>query len=72
MGYQMIEIRLLSKHDCQNELLTLSREFFAGYESHHEDFFKIDHLHDSDILNYFSQWIDNENLVALLFVGFSA
>lgn len=56
----MTEIRSLRKDDNLDDLILLSREFFAEYEFHHEDFFKIDTLSDSDIVGYFSQWIDNE------------
>ena len=57
----MTEIRSLRKDDNLNDLISLSREFFEEYESHHENFFKIDRLSDSDIVNYFSQWIDDED-----------
>ena len=57
----MTEIRSLRKDDKFNDLISLSREFFEEYESHHENFFKIDRLSDSDIVNYFSQWIDDED-----------
>ncbi len=57
----MTEIRSLRKDDKFNDLISLSREFFEEYESHHENFFKIDRLSDSDIVDYFSQWIDDED-----------
>lgn len=57
----MTEIRPLRKDDNLNDLISLSREFFEEYESHHENFFKIDRLSDSDIVDYFSQWIDDED-----------
>ncbi len=57
----MTEIRSLRKDDKLNDLISLSREFFEEYESHHESFFKIDRLSDSDIVDYFSQWIDDED-----------
>ena len=57
----MTEIRSLRKDDKLNDLISLSREFFEEYESHHENFFKIDRLSDSDIVDYFSQWIDDED-----------
>lgn len=56
----MIQIRPLRKIDKLDDLISLSREFFAEYESHHEHFFRIDRLEDSDIFNYFSRWLDNE------------
>lgn len=57
----MTEIRSLRKDDKLNDLISLSREFFEEYESHHENFFKIDRLSDSDIVDYFSQWIDDKD-----------
>ena len=51
----------MRKDDKLNDLISLSREFFEEYESHHENFFKIDRLSDSDIVDYFSQWIDDED-----------
>ena len=64
----MTEIRSLRKDDKLDDLISLSREFFEEYESHHEDFFKVDGLSDSDIVDYFSRWMDNdggETFVAL-------
>ena len=57
----MTEIRSLRKDDKLDDLISLSREFFEEYESHHEDFFKIDSLSDGDIIGYFSRWIDNDD-----------
>jgi ribosomal protein S18 acetylase RimI-like enzyme len=57
----MTEIRALKKDDKLDDLISLSREFFEEYESHHEDFFKIDSLSDSDIVDYFSHWMDNDD-----------
>jgi len=57
----MVEIRPLEKEDPLDELITLSREFFGEYQSHHPDFFKIDQLHDQDVVDYFSRWLENEN-----------
>lgn len=57
----MIEIRSLQKDDNLDDLISLSREFFQEYESHHEDFFRIDELGEDDIVGYFSQWIDNDD-----------
>ena len=57
----MTEIRSLRKDDKLDDLISLSREFFEEYESHHGDFFKIDSLSDSDIVDYFSHWMDNDD-----------
>ncbi len=57
----MIHIRALRQEDDFHDLLALSRDFFQEYEAHHEDFFKIDHLSDQDIVEYFSRWIDNQD-----------
>jgi ribosomal protein S18 acetylase RimI-like enzyme len=64
----MIEIRALQPDDDLDDLVSLSREFFAEYESHHEYFFKIDRLDDDDVRRYFSRWLDDdegETFVAL-------
>ena len=53
------EIRPLHPTDTLNDLITLSRSFFAEYESHHPHFFGIDALHDSDIISYFTRWLDD-------------
>ncbi len=57
----MVSIRRLQKEDDFNELIALSREFFEEYEAHHEAFFKIDRLRDSDIVEYFSRSVDSED-----------
>ncbi len=57
----MTEIRALNKDDKLDDLIVLSREFFAEYESHHQDFFAIDNLDDGDITNYFSHWLDDDD-----------
>lgn len=57
----MIETRSLTKDDKLDDLISLSREFFEEYESHHEGFFAIDVLRDDDIVNYFSSLLDNDN-----------
>ena len=64
----MIEIHPLKIDDDFKDLIALSREFFMEYESHHVDFFKIDKLHDDDIIDYFSKWIthdDGETFIAV-------
>jgi ribosomal protein S18 acetylase RimI-like enzyme len=50
----MTEIRLLNEQDRLDDLIALSREFFDEYQSHHEMFFEIDVLRDSDIVAYFT------------------
>jgi ribosomal protein S18 acetylase RimI-like enzyme len=57
----MIEIRSLQKDDRLDDLISLSMEFFQEYESHHEDFFRIDELSEGDIVGYFSRWVDNDD-----------
>lgn len=55
----MIHIRALRREDEFHDLIALSKDFFQEYETHHEDFFKIEHLDDSSIVNYFSRWLDD-------------
>lgn len=57
----MIHIRALQWEDGFHDLIALSRNFFQEYEAHHEDFFKIERLDDSSIVNYFSHWLDDAN-----------
>jgi ribosomal protein S18 acetylase RimI-like enzyme len=57
----MIEIRRLREDDGLEDLISLSREFFEEYESHHQDFFKIDSLSEGDIVDYFSRSMDSED-----------
>jgi ribosomal protein S18 acetylase RimI-like enzyme len=57
----MMKIRPLRRDDDLTDLLTLSREFFQEYESHHQDLFRIDRLSDGDIVDYFSRWMDKDD-----------
>jgi ribosomal protein S18 acetylase RimI-like enzyme len=57
----MIEIRSLRKDDGFDDLILLSHAFFAEYEAHHKDFFKIDDLKDEDIISYFTHCRDNQD-----------
>jgi ribosomal protein S18 acetylase RimI-like enzyme len=64
----MVEIRPLTKDDEFDDLVSLSRAFFAEYEAHHQHFFALDLLRDRDILDYFSGLLDDESgevLIAL-------
>jgi ribosomal protein S18 acetylase RimI-like enzyme len=56
----MIEIRPFLPHDSFNDLITLSRAFFAEYEQHDPDFFGIDTLQDDDIISYFNRWLEDD------------
>ncbi|MCJ7700586.1 MAG: hypothetical protein MUO62_03300 [Anaerolineales bacterium] len=49
-----IEIRSLKKEDPFEDLISLSQDFFQGYEAYHQEFFKIDRLTDEDIRAYFT------------------
>ncbi|HSB66627.1 MAG TPA: GNAT family N-acetyltransferase [Anaerolineales bacterium] len=64
----MIIIRQLEKTDDYDDLIILSREFFREYEAHHKDFFKIDHLHDQDIYQYFLSFCGVETRKAFIAV----
>ena len=65
----MIEIRELKSNDNFKELVNLSKEFFKEYESHHEEFFKIDKLEDKHITDYFSRWINNNDGVTYIAIS---
>jgi ribosomal protein S18 acetylase RimI-like enzyme len=57
----MVEIRPLRAKEDLHDLILLSREFFSEYEAHYEAFFKIDQLRDSDIIDHFTRFIDDED-----------
>jgi len=52
MPERLVNICRLKKDDDVTELISLSKDFFCEYESHHEEFFRIDNLSDKDIINY--------------------
>ena len=64
----MVEIRLLTLEDDCKDLVILSRAFFHEYESHHEDFFKLDRLEESDITSYFSSFCRTDSRKAYIAV----
>ena len=57
----MTTIRGLRPDDDLGDLIALSREFFDEYESHHADFFEIDVLRDSDIVDYFIRSLEGDD-----------
>jgi len=59
-------VRRLRKNDGLEGLMRLSREFFEEYAEHHGEFFRIGTLRDSDILDYFSSFIDREDRAAFI------
>ena len=62
----MAMIRQLRKTDSVHDLVELSRQFFEEYESHHDEFFKIDDLQDTDITGYFSSFLDADHRAAFV------
>jgi ribosomal protein S18 acetylase RimI-like enzyme len=65
----METIRQLKRNDDLADLIKLSREFFAEYETHHEEIFAIHGLEDTHITGYFARTIDSDDdatFVALL------
>lgn len=61
----MTHIRILRREDdfpaLIADLIALSGDFFREYQAHHQDFFHVDRLSDSDIVDYFSQAIDSDD-----------
>lgn len=51
----METIRRLEPGDDLADLIDLSREFFAEYEAHHDEFFDTDSLKDDHIAGYFTR-----------------
>jgi ribosomal protein S18 acetylase RimI-like enzyme len=64
-----IHVRSLRHDDNLDDLISLSREFFAEYEAHHPDFFSIDRLTDDDVRTYFSRWLDDEDKRAFVAIA---
>lgn len=64
----MIDILPLNSDRSWSDLLSLSREFFAEYEVHHPDFFKIADLKDEHITSYFASFCGNESRAAFIAV----
>ena len=52
MRGNMVTIEKLQPGDSLHDLIELSRAFFAAYEGHHPEFFKVEGLHDADIVDY--------------------
>ena len=64
----MIDILPLNYDRSWSDLLSLSREFFAEYASHHPDFFKITDLKDEHINSYFASFCGDESQAAFIAV----
>jgi len=62
---ERILIKELDLNDNFTELLELSKEFFYEYEKNHE-LFKIDAINESDIINYFTDFIGNDRKIAYI------
>ena len=65
----MTDIRALQKDDDLHDLIVLSKEFFDEYEAHHEEFFQVDDLHDSDIVEFFTRSIESEDSQTVIAVA---
>jgi ribosomal protein S18 acetylase RimI-like enzyme len=72
LGQAMTQIRTLRREDdfltLIADLIALSRDFFREYQAHHQDFFAVDRLCDSDIVDYFSNAIDSDDCEAYVAV----
>jgi ribosomal protein S18 acetylase RimI-like enzyme len=62
----MPDVRRLRKGDGLDGLIRLSREFFEEYSAYHEEFFRIGTLRDSDIIDYFSSFVDRDDRAAFV------
>jgi ribosomal protein S18 acetylase RimI-like enzyme len=62
----MIEILRLQASDDFSQLVSLSKAFFAEYEAHHEEFFRIDTLNAGDIVAYFSRFVGSDDRAAFI------
>ena len=64
----MVTIRELRKDDDFGAVLALCRDFFAEYETHHEEFFRLDNLTDDDISGRFIESLDSDSSATLIAV----
>jgi ribosomal protein S18 acetylase RimI-like enzyme len=62
----VLRVRRLQKENDLQDLVALSRAFFAGYEDHHADFFRIDGLTDEEIVDYFSRFLERDDRAAFV------
>ncbi len=62
----MITISELRPEDDLTPLLDLCKDFFAEYESYHDEFFDIDDLKDADISGRFLQSIESDDSVTFI------
>jgi len=65
----MAIIRRLRREDALHDLVELSREFFEEYAAHHAEFFQIDQLHEDDVVDYFSRFLDTDDGSAFIAVA---
>jgi hypothetical protein len=66
MPPEPIAIRPLRPDDGLDDLLVLSRDFFAEYSAYHPEFFAIGTLQDSDITAYFARTLESQDAAAFL------
>ena len=59
-------IRELQPDDDLKAVLALCRDFFLEYESHHEEFFKIENLSDTDISGKFLESMESDNSATII------
>jgi ribosomal protein S18 acetylase RimI-like enzyme len=66
MEKEMITIRELRPEDDMKALFALCKDFFAEYESHHDEFFLTDNLSEADISGRFVESLKSENSATLV------
>ena len=59
MRGNMVTIEKLQPGHALDDLIEPSRAFFAEYEGHHPEYFKIEGLEDADIVAYFSPTLNS-------------
>ena len=64
----MIDIRRLRVDDDLGDLIALSHAFSREYEAHHEAFFEIDELRDTDVAAYFHGMLTRDDAAAFVAV----
>ena len=62
----MISIRELRPEDDLAAVLTLCKDFFAEYESHHKEFFRTDNLSNADISGRFLESMESDSSATII------
>jgi ribosomal protein S18 acetylase RimI-like enzyme len=62
----MVIVRELQPEDDLTAVLALCKDFFAEYESHHDEFFDTDNLSDADISDRFIKSLKSDSSATII------